>query len=469
MKNTSLTLILIFTYLFAFSQTALTLEKDGLKEYVESVIDEYNIPGVVIAISGEDGIEYLESFGNVAADDQFLIGSLSKSFAGLLTLKLHEQGLLNLDDPVVKYLDWFEYKNKEVSDKVTIRNLLHQTSGMTTDMGRNFLKRNEKNTRENLSNELKNFDPKRKDPNSFIYCNLNYRLLGYIINEVTQDSFGNVLKAEITKPLSMNNTTGLLADHFVQGYQYFLYYPIVPISLNYHMDDIPPGYISSTASDMSRYLTVLMNSYNGKENMYIDQKTALTLFEPNDLNDTNYALGWAISKDTDNKTFFHDGATQSFSTYMAIWPELNKNIIVLTNAYGHNPREIGQGVLSLLLNKEPNRPSKTFFYVIRSLPILVLVLLFIFIIKLRKWMGLQRPVALSKNILPNIVLIIGLGIGLFWIAVLPGLNGATLKTVIEFDRSTGYSLVLLTLLIVSSSLLSYFNKAKQALASDVKE
>ncbi len=108
---------------FTFPQNVAALESDKINRYIETVKNEYNIPGIVVAISNENGITYFESFGDVSKSDLFQIGSLSKSFTGLLILKLHEQGLVHLDDPVVKYLDWFEYKNKAISDKITIRNL----------------------------------------------------------------------------------------------------------------------------------------------------------------------------------------------------------------------------------------------------------------------------------------------------------------------------------------------------------
>ncbi|TKG95225.1 class A beta-lactamase-related serine hydrolase [Puteibacter caeruleilacunae] len=461
-------LILMFTCLFSFSQRAATVERKKISEYIESVRTKYNIPGIVVAIADENGLQYLESFGDVATDDLFQIGSLSKSFTGLLTLKFNEQGLLNIDDPVVKYLDWFEYKNKKVSDKITIRNLLYQTSGLTTNMGRNFLKRDSKDVRANLANVLRDFELESADGNEFIYSNLNYRLLGYIIEDLSNDSYGNVLRKEITKPFSMTNTTGFVTDNFVKGFQYFLYYPIVPIGVNYHKDDIPVGYIGSTAADMSRYLTVLMNGYNGTEDGLIDQTTARLLFAPNPLNRSGYAMGWMTWGDAHSKTFAHDGATQGYSTYMTIVPEINKNVIVLSNAFGHNPWEIGQGILNIVQDKEPVDQSKVLFYFIRSFPLLVLLHILILIYHMSVWFRLKRPILFTKRILPNIPLVFGVFAGLFWTLVMPVLLGATLMTAIEFDRTSGYCLILLSLSIIAISFLSYFNKgAKKGWGSDL--
>ena len=450
----------MFCFFSALSQTAKSIEEDKIRTYIETVKKDYNYPGIVVAISDENGVMFLESFGNVSTKDQFQIGSLSKSFTGLLILKLSERGLLNLDDPVVKHLDWFEYENEEISDKITIKNLLYQTSGLTTNMGRNFLKENSKNIRENLAHQLKRLKLETPPNNLFEYSNLNYQLLGYIIEEVTKDSYGNVLKEEITDPFSMASTTGFVTSHFVQGYQYFLYFPIIPIKPNYHKDNIPVGYISSTASDMGQYLTKLMNSYNGIENTVINQKTSIALFEPNPLNNRNYAMGWFNGTHSKYKTFGHTGGTQSFSTTMVIIPEINRNIIVLTNVFS-DPTSIGRGILDILLNEKPSEKSKVLFYIIRSLPILVFLLTCIFVITLRKWFRMKKPIFANNKILPNILLVFGLILGIIWITVIPVLNGAALKTIVEFDKSTGYSLIFLSILTILVSLLSYFIRAKK--------
>ncbi len=91
-----------------------------------------------------------------------------------------------------------------------------------------------KNRGNNLSLKIRKFEIEATDANVYRCSNLNYQLLGYIVESVTNDSFGNVLNKEITQPLSMNSTTGFVTDNFVQGFQYFLYHPIVPISINFH-------------------------------------------------------------------------------------------------------------------------------------------------------------------------------------------------------------------------------------------
>ena len=152
---------------------------------------------------------------------------------------------------------------------------------------------------------------------------------------------------------------------------------------------------------------------------------------------------------------------------MVIAPEINTNIIVFTNVFGANPAEIGRGILNILLDEKPIKQSKTLFYIIRSLPILVLLMVFLFVFTLRKWLRMNSPILFSKKILPNILLIFGLVLGIIWITVIPSLNGATLMTVIEFDKSSGYSLIFLTILTTVVSIFRYLIHVKKTLPNAV--
>jgi D-alanyl-D-alanine carboxypeptidase len=112
----------------------------GLQDTVDQARVAADIPGCIVLIALPDGREFSVASGvrNVAAgtplreDDLFRIGSITKTFTGVLALKLAEQGRLKLDDPLVQYVpearEWFS--GMVEIDKVTLRNLLQHTSGI---------------------------------------------------------------------------------------------------------------------------------------------------------------------------------------------------------------------------------------------------------------------------------------------------------------------------------------------------
>lgn len=215
-----LTLFLLLFSTIGLCQNTLKDKTRKISEYVQSVKDDYNLPGIVVAITNGNETEYIESFGNVSKDDSFIIGSNSKAFTALIILKLQEQGLLNINDPVVKYLDWFQYENKRVSDKITLQDLLHHTSGLSTKMGRDFLKKDVENVENKIAEKLKTVKTGNYPIRDFEYSNTNYQLLGYIIEKVTGQDYSSVLKSEINCYIR-RYCTGIPILSFLSYYSYY--------------------------------------------------------------------------------------------------------------------------------------------------------------------------------------------------------------------------------------------------------
>lgn len=463
MKNLILLFFLICNVVF--SQSTVESKKNEITQYLEKIKSDYNVPGMVVVISDKDGIEYIKSFGNVSIDDNFIIGSNSKSFTALIILKLQEKGLLNINDPVVNYLPWFEYDNKEVSNKVTLKNLLSHTSGQSTEIGRSFIDKNEneENVKLKIIELLKTVKVEKYPIKSFDYSNTNYQLLGFIIEKVTGKDYSQVLKEEVTDFLKLKNTSTTLPDNIAQGYQPFLYYPIIPIKPNYNKVDMPAGYINSNAADLSKYLRELMNSFNNDSTSTISKKLTDQLFEPNLENNAHYALGWWNFDYYGTNIFAHGGLTQSFHSDMLIAPEIGKNIIVLTNNYGESASITSLGVLNIILDKEPIKPSQLIFYIIRSLPFLVLLFLIIFLIVCKKWVRKGKPTGISRKIMPNILVVIGIIVALSFTFYVPRIFRASVSNMLEFDITSGVSTILLTIFTLGIALIFYFNSLKKTL------
>jgi CubicO group peptidase (beta-lactamase class C family) len=141
-------------------------------------------------------------------DTPFLIASLSKSITALGIMQLVEEGKINLDAPVQTYLPWFRVADEEVSSKITVRHLLHQTSGfderesyvrnLNTDSSDDAL---EKSIRSLNTAEL-NFTPGE----AFEYTNTNYDILGLLIQTVSGQSYEEYIEEKIFAPLDMDQS-----------------------------------------------------------------------------------------------------------------------------------------------------------------------------------------------------------------------------------------------------------------------
>lgn len=117
---------------FASKKSPSDYEK--ISEQIAIDVEKYHIPGMAVIVVDKDNVLFQETYGNCdSIDTPFLIGSMSKSFTALAIIQLVEGGKLDLDNQISEYIDagkWFiDYTD---SNNITIRNLLNQTSGITT-------------------------------------------------------------------------------------------------------------------------------------------------------------------------------------------------------------------------------------------------------------------------------------------------------------------------------------------------
>ncbi len=154
-------------------------------------------------------------------DTKFRIGSITKQFTAAAILRLQEQGKLSVRDPLSKFIP--DYPR---GSEVTLHHLLTHTSGIHSYTGKpNFLETvSAYTTPEDLIKSFKNdpydFDPGKK----WLYNNSGYFLLGYIIEKVSGQSYGEFLKQQFFEPLGMKNT-GVhhwsdILEHEAFGYAY---------------------------------------------------------------------------------------------------------------------------------------------------------------------------------------------------------------------------------------------------------
>src|ERR1051325_10303908 len=118
------------------------------KKIAQKIVSEMKrlqVPGVAIGI-WHSGKEYAQGFGitsiehplPVTPDTLFQIGSISKTFTGTMLMQLAEQGKVDLDAPVRKYIKDFKLRDIEVARKVTVRHLLTHMSGWVGDYFNDF-------------------------------------------------------------------------------------------------------------------------------------------------------------------------------------------------------------------------------------------------------------------------------------------------------------------------------------------
>ena len=292
-----------------------------------------------------------------AADTKFRLGSITKQFTAVLTLKLVEQGKIKLDGKISDYLP--DYR-KDIGEKVTVHHLLTHTSGIPSytsqpgffaDVSRNPYKVADF-VKTYASGNLE-FEPGSK----FSYNNSGYFLLGAIVERLTGKTYEQALKEMIFDPLGMKNTgydhhDTLLAkratgySRTANGYTNAAY---LDMSIPY-----AAGSLYSTVEDL----------YLWDQALYTDKvltpQSKELMYKPF-LRD--YAYGWGIAKtsfklnDQPVPIITHGGGINGFTTTIVRFPNEKNLIVILDNTSNPNLNRLSDRIARIIYD-QPYEPPK---------------------------------------------------------------------------------------------------------------
>ena len=318
--------------------------------------------GVSIAVV-EHGVRRVFSYGAAKPDSIFEIGSITKTFTGLILSQLVEQGKVKFDEPVRELLPAGTVI-KPAGAEITLLDLATQHSGLPR-MPDNFAPADN-------SNPYADYDAKRlyafvaqngvaKPADAgFLYSNLGFGLLGQALAVRAGLSYPALLKQEVTEPLGLKDTTvALTAEQlarFIPGHSAD-HKPAHAWDLNAMAG---AGAIRSTAADMLVYLEANLHPEGVKpEGDSAAAKTlAAALIQQHELRadampGTRIALAWLFEAETGN--YWHNGGTGGYSSYAFFNPKGNYAAVVLLNTTlgqkGSFADRVGQHISERLAGK----------------------------------------------------------------------------------------------------------------------
>ncbi len=275
-------------------------------------------------------------------DTKFRLGSLTKQFTAASILLLEERGKLKVEDPVSKYLP----DAPAAWEKITIYNLLTHTSGIP-----NFTSFPDYRTTEwkdttpaelvaRFRDKPLEFEPGTK----FNYSNSGYILLGYLLEKISGQSYGDFLQQNIFTPLGMADsgidTNAAILPKRAQGYSPS---PKGIQHTGYISMTIPfsAGAIYSTTGDLLKWEQGL---FGGKVINETSLKKMTTPFKE------SYAFGLFIGENGGHKQISHGGGIEGFNTSLNYYPDDKLTVVVLANLNG-DPGAIAANLGKLALGQ----------------------------------------------------------------------------------------------------------------------
>lgn len=457
-KRISISLfILLFGFVFSISvfaekenstvklsqQNSLTNDKiSQMESWIKKNMKDGKIPGASVVIVEGDKTVYCKGFGYsniktrkpVTQDTLFELGSTSKAFTALGILKLEKEGLVNLNNPVNKYIPWFrmKYKGNYRGEKVngyvdiTLAHLLHHTSGIPfksigdipIDSSDDAL---EKTVSTQVGKEL-DFYPGEK----FLYATINYDILALVIQNVSHMSYEDYMRKNIIESLGLNNTylsrNEAAKYNLANGYKVRFLRPVeykAPI----YRGNTPAGYIITNAEDLAKWIKIQLATDDSikldKNLIGVSHLPDRTVAPSSD--GSSYACGWSVFQDGGG-IIAHGGNNPNYSSYILFRPQERIGIGIFANLNSSYTEAIAKGIDNIILGEKPkdNIPdayisidNASFTIVLISLPVALatICLLIILIIQVfkreRKYIG-----NLKKNILNTSFLLLfvsGLG------------------------------------------------------------
>jgi CubicO group peptidase (beta-lactamase class C family) len=349
---------------------------EQIDAYVERQMHRLNIPGVSLAIVEGDEIVHMRGFGRASPDGEapspqtpFVLGSTTKSFTALAVMQLAEASKIDLDAPVQRYLPWFRVADPQASAQMTVRHLLHQTSGLPGLPGMSLLADldDSPGAAERQARALSTLELTRPVGSAFEYNNLNYILLGLIVEAASAESYADYIQNHIFNPLGMchSYTSQAIAKQngLAVGHRYWFAAPFAVRNLPIPRGAQAAGELISSAEDMAHYLIAHLNggrygdvhilSGEGIDELHRGGAEAREM----GVSVGQYGMGWFITDIGQTKTIWHSGNVPDFSSYMALLPEQQKGVVLLVNAdhYGLPPvlAEVGLRLTALLAGQQP--------------------------------------------------------------------------------------------------------------------
>ena len=378
MKRLSLLFATIVTITAGLSgQEVSKADLKHLDEYYARMVEDWDIPSAAIGIVKDGELVFAEAYGSLEAgkpggpdeNTLYAIASNSKAFTSAIIGMLVQEGKLDWNDKVNKYLPYFELYDPWVSNEVTIRDLLCHRVGLGTFSGDIIWLKSELSSEE-IIRRIR-YLPRAFDFRAgWGYSNLMYITAGQIIKEVTGKSWSTNVKERIFDPLEMNRTITSPNSLGSKGNYATPHKRENEINIPLEWVDWEEigalGGVISSVEDLSKWMIFNLNhGIIGKDTL-LTKETRNMVWTPHNnfivdhtakdserRHFSSYGLGWSISEYDGHFSVGHGGAYDGMISSIILIPDEKLGVVVLTNGMKSPARAASNYALDLFLEREP--------------------------------------------------------------------------------------------------------------------
>ncbi|MFQ6144855.1 serine hydrolase domain-containing protein [Streptomyces seoulensis] len=287
---------------------------------------------------------------------QYRIGSITKTFTAVLVLRLRDEGLLDLGDPLEKHLPGTD------AGEATIAGLLAHTGGLAAESPAPWWERTPGSLRPELSDVLGEQPLRHPVGRRFHYSNPGYTLLGALVERLRGAPWEDVLRREVLEPLGLHRTSGQPQAPHAGGWAV---HPWADVLLPEPAEDLgrmaPAGQLWSTTGDLARFAAFLVQ---GDERVLSagslrEMRTpAAPPQEPDVVAGYAYGLGLELRRSGERLLVGHSGSLPGFVASLTVAAGDDVSAVVLVNCTsGVSPVAVGADLVRIVADAEPRIPE----------------------------------------------------------------------------------------------------------------
>ena len=333
-----------------------------IDRYANLLRNDYEVPGLAVAVVKDDDLMLAKGYGIRNLDESALvdehtifgIASISKSFTAMVLGMLVDEGKLEWDDPVTKYLPSFQLHDAYATREITILDLLVHRSGLATVSGGTVWYGSDYDRRE-VIDRIRYLKPVSSFRSGFAYQNITYLVAGEIVQALTGQSWDKFVAQHIFAPLKMRTSNTSIRAFEAESnvaHPHALINGKIQVIAPRNYDNVgPAASINTSAIELAAYARLLLNGGQFQGRQLYSPDIARDLWTPHTLIPLPsdylpalkrfmpqfhhaYALGWVIQDANGQKKVSHSGGIDGLRSRLTMVPQQNLGIIVLANNEG---------------------------------------------------------------------------------------------------------------------------------------
>ncbi len=351
LHGTFLPLVMMWILLLSTEASgAQTLDSSALEGYIEDEMAHARIPGLALTIVQGDRIAYQRGFGSSGPDGRpvtpqtpFITSSAgSKAFTALAVMQLAEAGKIDLNAPIQTYLPWVNLRDAAAA-RISVRNLLNHTSGFSVTDGRRFPSSHAGFSIDEEVGLYRALKLDRPVGGAFEYSNVNYNMLGLLVEKVSGRPYADYIREHIFVPLGMMNSCASRreapADAMAVGYRQWFGFPVTASGIPILEGMFPSAYCIASSEDLGHFLIAHLNQGRHLGGQVVSSRGMAELQKPAVKAvhygvDGYYAMGCHVMMLDGMECVWFPGDLANMRTTMLIVPAKRLGVVVQMNVNG---------------------------------------------------------------------------------------------------------------------------------------